>query len=126
MEWKVISTDKAPKPLGPYSQAIVANGTVYVAGLVAIDPSTGNMVQGGVKEQTWRIFESMKAILEAAGSSLDKVTKVTVYLKDGAMFRDMNEVYSSHFINNKPARTTIVAEMVRPDILVEIDAIAVA
>jgi 2-iminobutanoate/2-iminopropanoate deaminase len=125
MDWKVVSTDKAPKPLGPYSQGIVTNGLVFVAGMVAIDPSTGDLVRGGVKEQSRRVLESIKAVLDSAGSSLDKVTKVTVILKEPSTFKDMNEVYSSYFVKNKPTRATIIAQMIRPEMLVEMDAVAV-
>jgi 2-iminobutanoate/2-iminopropanoate deaminase len=119
---KFVQTSKAPKPIGPYSQGIVANGLVFVAGVVAFDPT----VKGGVKEQTARILESIKGILEEAGSSLQKITKVTVYLKDGSTFKEMNEVYSNYFGDHKPVRTTIVCNFIRDEFLVELDAIAVA
>jgi 2-iminobutanoate/2-iminopropanoate deaminase len=123
---KFVQSPKAPKPIGPYSQGVVENGLVFVAGTVAFDPATGNLVPGGIKEQTKRVLESVKSILEEGGSSLQKVTKVTVYLKEGSHFKDMNEVFSSYFGNHKPTRTTIVCNFVRDDILVEIDAIALA
>ena len=105
---------------------MVANGFVFVSTIVAIDPATGAMVAGGIKEQTARVIESIKAILEEAGSSLQKVAKTTVYLKDGPYFKDMNEVYTKYFGDHKPARTTIVCSFVRSDILVELDAVALA
>src|SRR2546426_6240821 len=123
---RFVQTSKAPKPIGPYSQGIVANGLVFVAGVVALDPGTGATVSGGVKEQTARILESIKGILEEAGSSLQKVTKVTVYLKEGSTFKEMNEVYTRYFGDHKPVRTTIVCNFVREEFLVELDAIGVA
>jgi 2-iminobutanoate/2-iminopropanoate deaminase len=126
MNRKVVLTDRAPKPVGPYSQAIVVNGFVFVAGQVPIDPSTGKVVEGGIKEQTRRVLENVKAVLEAAGSSLDRVVKVNVYLKRAEDFAAMNEVYSQYFPKEPPARTTVVTDMVREEFLIEIDVIALA
>jgi 2-iminobutanoate/2-iminopropanoate deaminase len=126
MTKRVVLTDRAPRPVGPYSQAIVANGFVFVAGQVPIDPSTGKVVEGGIREQTRRVLENVKAILEAADSSLDRVVKVNVYLKRAEDFAAMNEVYSQYFPKEPPARTTVVAEMVREEFLIEIDVIALA
>lgn len=123
---KFVKTSKAPNPIGPYSQGIVANGLVFVAGIVGLDPSTGTVVKGGVGEQTARVMESIKGIVEEAGSSLQKVTKVTVYLKNSSDFKEMNEVYSSYFADHKPVRTTIVCNFMREEFLVELDAIALA
>jgi 2-iminobutanoate/2-iminopropanoate deaminase len=121
---KTVKTPKAPKPIGPYSQGIVANGFVFTAGVVALDPGTGKIVVGGIKDQTKRVLQSIQAILEEAGSRLDKVVKATVYLKERELFAGMNEVYSEYFTNHKPARSTIVCDFMREDVLVEIDAIA--
>ncbi len=126
MTRRVILTEAAPKPVGPYSQAIVANGFVFVAGQVPIDPSTGKVVEGGIREQTRRVLENVKAILEASGSSLEKVVKVNVYLKRAEDFAAMNEVYSQYFPTEPPARTTVVTNMVREEFLIEIDVIALA
>ncbi len=126
MTRRTILTEAAPKPVGPYSQAIVANGFVFVAGQVPIDPGTGKVVEGGIREQTRRVLENVKAILEAAGSSLEKVVKVNVYLKRAEDFAAMNEVYSQYFPTEPPARTTVVTNMVREEFLIEIDVIALA
>jgi len=121
---KPVESSGAPKPIGPYSQAVVEGGFVFVAGMVGLDPATGKMVEGGVREQTARALASLKSVLEKAGTSPKKVTKTTVYIKDGAFFKDMNEVYAGFFGDHRPARTTVVTGFPREDILVEIDAIA--
>jgi 2-iminobutanoate/2-iminopropanoate deaminase len=122
---KFVQTSNAPTPLGPYSQCVVANGFVFISSMAGIDPATGNVVPGGIKEQTSRTLESIKAILEKADSSLQKVTRVVVYLKHASTFNEMNEVYSQYFGDHKPARTTIVTNLVREDFLVAMDATAV-
>src|SRR5208283_3672921 len=119
-----IETAKSVKPIGPYSQGIVSNGVVFVSGQIAIDPSSNAMVQGGIREQTKRVLDNLKAILEAGGSSLEKVVKVTVFIKETSYFKDMNEVYAAAFGSHKPARSTVVCGFVRDDILVEIEAVA--
>jgi len=121
---KTVQTSKAPKPIGPYSQGIVEGGFVFTSGMVAIDPGTGKTVTGGIREQTKRVLENVKAILDEAGSSMQKVTKTTVYLKDSSHFKDMNEVYASYFGDHRPVRSTIVCNFMRDDVLVEIDVIA--
>jgi len=121
---KVIKSKKAPEPIGPYSQAIVVKNLVFVSGMIAVDPSTGKMVEGGVKEQTARVLANLKAVLKAAGSSEKDVAKTTVYIKESAMFKDMNEVYAQFFGKHKPARATLVTGFARDDILVEIEAVA--
>ncbi len=126
MTRRVILTERAPRPVGPYSQAIVANGLVFVAGQVPLDPGTGKLVEGGIREQTRRVLENVKAILEAAGSSLEKVVKVNVYLKRAEDFAAMNEVYSQYFPKEPPARTTVITDMVREEFLIEIDVTALA
>jgi 2-iminobutanoate/2-iminopropanoate deaminase len=122
----VISTGKAPRAIGPYSQAIRANGFVYVSGQVAFDPATGYIVEGGVTQQTARVIENLKAVLEAAGSSLDKVVKTTVYLKSMEDFGKMNEIYGRFFLKDPPARSTIEVARLPRDVRVEIDVIALA
>ena len=104
---------------------MVANGLVFVSGIVALDPVTGQVVPGSIKEQTKRVLESVEAILGSAGSSLQKVTKTTVYLKESSSFKDMNETYSSYFGDHKPARTTVVCDLPREGLLVEMDVIAI-
>lgn len=121
---KAVKSKKAPAPIGPYSQAVVVKNLVFVSGMIAIDPSTGKMVSGGVKEQTERALASLKAVLKAAGTSEKSVAKTTVFLKDAATFKEMNEAYAAFFGKNKPARATLVTGFPRDDILVEIEAIA--
>jgi 2-iminobutanoate/2-iminopropanoate deaminase len=119
-----IQTDQAPKPIGPYSQGIVEGGFIFVAGQGCMNPATGKMEIGDVKKETRQVFENMKAILEAAGSSLDRVVKCNVYLKDINDFGAMNEVYSAMFKPPYPARTTIQAGALPGGISVEIECIA--
>jgi 2-iminobutanoate/2-iminopropanoate deaminase len=123
---EVIATDKGPKAIGPYSQAIRANGFIFISGQGAGDPVTGKIVDGGVAEQTERCLENLKAIVEAAGSSLDRAVKLSVFLKDINDFTAMNEVYARYFPNNPPARTTIEAARLPRNFKVEIDLIALA
>ena len=122
----VISTDKGPKAIGPYSQAIRANGFVFTAGQVAFDPATGQVVDGDVAKQTARVLDNLKAILEAAGSSLDKAVKATVFLKDMNDFTAMNEIYARYFAHQPPARSTVEVARLPRDVRVEIDLIALA
>ena len=124
MNREAIQTDKAPKAIGPYAQAIKVNGFIYTAGQIPIDPKTGNFVEGGINEQTRQVLENLKAVLAAAGSSLDQVVKATVFLKNMADFPAMNEIYGEYFGSAKPARSTVaVAELPR-GALVEIDLVA--
>jgi 2-iminobutanoate/2-iminopropanoate deaminase len=126
MNREPIHTDKAPKAIGPYEQAIKVNGFVYTAGQIPIEPQTGNFIDGGIAAQTGQVLENLKAVLEAAGSSLDRVIKATVFLKNMADFGAMNEVYAAYLGTAKPARSTVaVAELPR-GALVEIDLIALA
>jgi len=120
---EVISTDKAPKAIGPYSQAVRAGGFLFTAGQIALDPATGQVVEGDVARQTIRVMENLKAIVEAAGSSLDRAVKATVYLKDMGDFAAMNEVYARYFTSNPPARSTVEAARLPRDVRVEIDLI---
>lgn len=120
---EIISTDKAPKAIGPYSQATRAGGFLFTAGQIALDPATGQIVEGDVARQTTRVMENLKAIVEAAGSSLDRAVKATVYLKDMNDFAAMNEVYGKYFAKNPPARSTVEAARLPRDVRVEIDLI---
>ncbi len=121
----VISTPDAPKAIGPYSQAIRANGFVFVSGQVAIDPATQQVIQGDVAVQTERVIKNLAAILGAAGSGLDSVVRSTVFLKNMGDFAAMNEVYGKHFKGVPPARSTVEAARLPKDVLVEIDVIAI-
>ena len=126
MNRETVHTDQAPKAIGPYSQAIKTNGFVYTAGQIPIDPATGELVTGGITAQTRQVMENLKAVLQAAGSSLDQVVKATVFLKQMSDFAAMNDVYAKYFGGAKPARSTVaVAELPR-GALVEIDLIALA
>jgi 2-iminobutanoate/2-iminopropanoate deaminase len=120
----VVLTDKGPKPIGPYSQAIRANGFLYVSGQVALDPKTGEFVGTDIRQQTERTLENVKGILEAAGSNLHHVVKTTVFLKDINDFSAMNEVYAKFFTLAPPARSTVQVARLPKDALVEIEVIA--
>lgn len=122
---KVVATDTAPKAIGPYSQAIVANGMIFVSGQIPIDPASGNLVEGSITDQTKQVMSNLAAILEATGADFSKVVKTTVYLKDMGDFTEMNEVYGSHFPDHKPARATVQVAKLPRDVAVEIDCIAV-
>jgi 2-iminobutanoate/2-iminopropanoate deaminase len=119
-----ISTPGAPRAIGPYSQAISVNGVVYTAGQVALDPATGELVSGGIVEQTTRALENLRAILEASGTSLSGVVKATVFLVDMADFGAMNEVYARAFGNHRPARSTVAVAALPRGARVEIEVIA--
>jgi 2-iminobutanoate/2-iminopropanoate deaminase len=119
-----IATQQAPGAIGPYSQAIVANGFIYTAGQIALDPATGQVVDGGVTEQTARVMANLKAVLEAAGSSLAKVVKTTVFLIDMADFAEMNEVYAQALGDHKPARSTVAVSGLPRGVRVEIEVVA--
>jgi len=121
---KAILTEKAPKPLGPYSQAIIEGDFIFVAGQGCTNPGTGKLELGDVRSETKRVFQNLRAILEAAGSSLDAVVKCNVYLRDINDFAAMNEVYLTHFSAPFPARTTIQAGALPGGIAVEIECIA--
>jgi 2-iminobutanoate/2-iminopropanoate deaminase len=121
---QIISTDRAPKAIGPYSQAVISNGWVFLSGQIPLDPASGQIVDGDIAAQTVRVFENLKAVLEAAGSSLDRVVKTTVFLKDMGEFARMNEVYATYFPANAPARSTVEAARLPRDVRVEIDCIA--
>jgi 2-iminobutanoate/2-iminopropanoate deaminase len=122
----VISTSDGPKAIGPYSQAIRANGFVFVSGQVSIDPVTNTLVLGDVGAQTERVLQNLSGILKAAGSGLQKVVCATVFLKNMNDFAAMNEVYGKHFSSQPPARSTVEVARLPKDVLVEIDVIALA
>jgi len=125
---KTIQSDAAPKALGSYSQAIVANGMVYCAGQLPIDPATGNFVPGGITEQTEQVLKNLRAVLKAAGSDLDRAVKTLVFIKNMSDFAAMNEVYArpEYFGPNPPARSTIEVARLPRDSLVEIELVAIA
>ncbi len=120
----VIFTPKAPAPVGPYSQAIKAGKFLFVAGQIPIDPQTGNIVEGGIKEQTIRVLENIKSVLEAAGYTLNNVVMVFVYLSDLTKFKEFNEIYARYFSSTKPARVTVEVSRLPKDVLLEISVIA--
>ena len=107
MKKEIVSTKNAPGAVGPYSQAVKCGGMVYTAGQVALDPKTGQMVEGGIKEQTHQVFANLKAVLEAAGTSLENVVKATVFIVDMDKFGEVNEVYAEYFTGDFPARSCV-------------------
>ncbi len=121
----VVTTDAAPKAIGPYSQAITTDELVFSAGQVALDPKSGDLVGTTTAQQTEQVFKNLEAVLAAAGTSLGNVVKTTVYLADMADFAQMNEVYAKHFGTHKPARSTVQAAGLPKNARVEIDVIAV-
>jgi 2-iminobutanoate/2-iminopropanoate deaminase len=121
---QIISTGLAPKAIGPYSQAVAWNGLVYLSGQIPLDPATGQLVEGGIAEQTVRVLDNLKAVLEAAGSDLAHVLKTTVFLKDMGEFAAMNEVYGRYFSQNPPARATVEAARLPRVVRVEIECVA--
>lgn len=121
---QTVQTADAPAAIGPYSQAVVHNGLVYTAGQIPLDPATGEMVDGDVAAQTERVLLNLRAVLEAAGSSLDRVIKTTVFLRDMNDFAAMNEVYARFFGAQRPARSTVQAARLPRDARVEIEVIA--
>ena len=122
---RIIHTDKAPAAIGPYSQAVAANGFLFTAGQIALDPASGQVVDGDVVAQTERVLANLRAILDASGVSFADVVKTTVFLSDMADFPKMNEVYARAFGNTRPARSTVQAAGLPRGVLVEIEAVAV-
>jgi 2-iminobutanoate/2-iminopropanoate deaminase len=122
---KIISTLKAPAAIGPYSQAVEANGTLYVSGQIPINPVTGKLLDGGITEQTKQVFRNIEAILTEAGYSFKDVVKSTCLLSDMADFKSMNEVYAVHYPDNKPARAAYAVKGLPMGALIEIETIAV-
>lgn len=123
---EIIATEKAPEAIGPYSQAVRANGFIFVSGQIPIDPTTGELLTGDIAQQTARVLDNLKAILEAARSSLHHAVKVSVFLKDMGDFTAMNSVYAKYFPENPPARATVQVARLPRDVSVEIDVIALA
>ena len=124
MNKRVIHTEKAPKAIGPYSQAIHIGDLVYTAGQVALDPSTMELVPGGIEEQTRQVLANLTNVLEAAGTDMNKVVKTTVFLKDMSDFAKMNAIYAEVFSANPPARTTVAVAGLPKNALVEIECVA--
>jgi 2-iminobutanoate/2-iminopropanoate deaminase len=123
---QIIKTERAPQAIGPYSQAVRAGALVFASGQIPLDPQTGEFVEGGVAEQTEQVLRNLSAVLEAAGTSLDRVVKTTVFLADMNDFAAMNEVYGRYFSQDAPARATVEAARLPRDARVEIEAIAMA
>jgi 2-iminobutanoate/2-iminopropanoate deaminase len=121
---QIVATDRAPKAIGPYSQAIVAGDHIFTAGQIALDPATTEIVTGGITEQTERVLKNLAGVLEAAGSSLQRVVKTTVFLVDMGEFTAMNAVYERHFGSHKPARSTVAVSQLPKNSRVEIECIA--
>lgn len=119
-----VATQDAPKAIGPYSQAVKANGFVFTSGQIALDPASGNLVEGTFEDQVHRVFRNLEAVLREAGSGFDRVVKATVYLSDMANFVALNGIYAEYFGAHKPARTTIAASGLPKSALVEIDLVA--
>ena len=122
---ETVATDKAPKAIGPYEQAIKVGDSIYTAGQIALDPKTGNLIAGGIADQTRQVLENLKAVLQAGGSSLDRVVKATVFLKNIADFAAMNEIYDEYLGQSKPARSTVAVADLPRGALVEIDLVAI-
>jgi 2-iminobutanoate/2-iminopropanoate deaminase len=121
---KIVKTSDAPPAIGPYSQAVEAGGFVFVSGQIPLDPRTGNLVQGDIKEQTRRVMENAKAIIAAAGCTMVHVVKATIFLKSMSDFAAVNEVYGSYFPSDPPARATVEVSRLPKDVSVEMDFIA--
>jgi 2-iminobutanoate/2-iminopropanoate deaminase len=121
---KIIATEKAPAAIGPYSQGIRVNGLVFTSGQIAMDPRSGDIVSDDMEAQTRQVLRNLEAVLEAGGSSLRRVLKTTVYLKDMSDFQSMNQVYGEYFSKEPPARSTIEVSRLPKDVKIEIEAIA--
>jgi len=124
MQMDYVATNGAPKAIGPYSQAVKANGLVYTSGQIPLDPATGDLVTGDFDKEVRRVFENLAAVLREAGSDFSRVLKATVYLSDLANFQAMNAIYAEYFGDHKPARTTIQAAALPKGATIEIDLIA--
>ncbi len=121
---EIITTQNAPKAAGPYSTAVRQNGFVFLSGQIPLDPQSGQLITGSIEEQTARVLDNLKAVLEAAGLSCNDVVKTTVFLKDMGNFARMNETYAKYFTSNPPARSTVEVARLPRDVQVEIEAIA--
>jgi 2-iminobutanoate/2-iminopropanoate deaminase len=124
MAKKVIQTEKAPKPIGPYSQAIRTGNLIFLSGQIPITPSTGEMVRGDIRDQTRQVMENIKGVLESEGGGMEDVVKVNIFLKDMGNFSPMNEVYATYFPSFPPARSTVQVSGLPKDSDLEIEAIA--
>jgi 2-iminobutanoate/2-iminopropanoate deaminase len=122
---KIIQTEKAPKPIGPYSQGIRAENFIFLSGQIPIDPSTGEMIRGDIRQQTRQVLENMKGVLESQGLGMQDVVKVNIFLKDMGNFNEMNEVYATYFSSSPPARSTVEVAKLPRNAEIEIEAIAV-
>lgn len=125
MSISIVKSENAPAPIGPYSQAIEANGFIFTSGQIAINPKTGTLLNSGVEEQAKLVFENLKAVLEAGNSGLARVVKTTIFLKDMNDFAKVNAIYASYFDISIPARSTIEVSRLPKDVLIEVDCIAV-
>lgn len=123
MNKEIINTNKAPTAIGPYSQAVVYNEMLYTSGMIAIDPVTGDLSNGGIEEQTTLVLDNLKALIESTGSSLENVIKTTVFLKDMNDFLKMNSIYADYFEDSPPARSTVEVSRLPKDVLIEIECI---
>jgi 2-iminobutanoate/2-iminopropanoate deaminase len=121
---KIIFSPQAPAAIGPYSQAVVHQGLVYLSGQIPLEPASGEIVVGGIAEQAHRVLDNIGAVLDAAGSGFDKVLRVTIYMRDLSQFPEVNDIYRRYFPENPPARSTVEAARLPKDVLVEMDAIA--
>ncbi len=122
---EIIFTEHAPKAIGPYSQAVKANGFVYVSGQIPINPETGDLVKSGIQDEVNQVMKNLKAIIETSGSNLSKVLKTTIYLKDMNDFDAVNKVYGEYFTEHKPARACVQVAKLPKDVSVEIDAVCI-
>jgi len=120
---KIVKTDKAPSAIGPYSQAVISNNFIFTAGQIPINPETGRIVDGGFKEQVRQVLENIKAIIEAAGSNIENIVKLTLYLTDLSFFGELNEVFNEYFSDNPPARSAMQVSRLPKEAMIEIDAV---
>jgi 2-iminobutanoate/2-iminopropanoate deaminase len=125
MEKKIIKTDKAPAPIGPYNQAIIANGMLFISGQIPIDPATGDLISDSIESEAAQVMKNLEAILTEAGAAFTNVVKTTIFLSDMALFAQVNEVYGKHFREDAPARETVAVKGLPKNVNVEISMIAV-